>query len=69
PDDQALRRWDSNGLTQLDSVPFPAETVGAASFKWSGRFVFYRSDGSERYVVLQLDPAAAVLQDFGVAIF
>jgi chitinase len=68
-DDQTLRRWDSNGLTQRESVPFPTETVGSGSFKWSGRFVFYRSDGSERYVVLQLDPAAAVVQDFGVVIF
>ncbi|HET7788293.1 MAG TPA: hypothetical protein VFL36_20135 [Myxococcales bacterium] len=68
-DDQTLRRWDSNGLVLRESVPFPLEAVGTGSFKWSGRFVFYRSDGSERYVVLQLDPAAAVLQDFGVAIF
>jgi hypothetical protein len=34
-----------------------------------GRFVFYRSDGSERYVVMQLDQAAAVVQDFGIATY
>ena len=68
-DDRTLRRWTSDGLVQLESAPLPSERVGAASFSWNGRFVFYRSDGSERYVVLQLDPAAGVLQDFGMVTF
>jgi hypothetical protein len=68
-DDQTLRRWDANGLSLRESVPFPLEKVGSALFKWNGRFVFYRSDGTERYVVLQLEPAAGVVQDFGVVTF
>jgi len=69
PDDQALRRWRASDLSQIESVPFPSEVLGPNSFHWNGRFAFYRSDGSERYVVLQLDPAAAALQDFGVVVF
>jgi len=68
-DDRTLRRWSSDGLVQLESAPLPSELVGASSFPWNGRFVFYRSDGSERYVVLQLDPAASALQDFGMVTF
>ncbi|HEY6912047.1 MAG TPA: PKD domain-containing protein [Myxococcales bacterium] len=69
PDDQTLRRWNANGLTLMETAPFPDEQVGAFLFRWHGRFVFYRSDGSERYVVLQLDPGAGVVQDFGVVTF
>jgi hypothetical protein len=36
---------------------------------WHGRFVFYRSDGTERYVVLQLDPGAAATYDWGIVTF
>jgi hypothetical protein len=48
---------------------FPAETLGGSPRPWYGRFVFYRSDGSERYVVMQLDQAAAALQDFGIVTY
>ncbi|HEX4385401.1 MAG TPA: PKD domain-containing protein [Myxococcales bacterium] len=69
PDDRTVRRWSTNGLTAKESLLLPSATIGAASFNWSGRFVFYRSDGSERYIVLQLDPAAGATQDFGVVTF
>lgn len=69
PDDRTLRRWDANGLAARESVRFPLEKIGASSFQWNGRFVFYRSDGSERYVLLQLDPTAGALQEFGIATF
>jgi chitinase len=68
-DDRTLRRWASNGFAQKDSLPFPSEVVGSSAFRWQGRFVFYRSDGSERYVVMQLEPAAGALLDFGMVIF
>jgi chitinase len=63
--DAALRRWSATGLTQLEVTIFPSELVGTTSYRWGGRFVFYRSDGSARYVLLQFDPASGVLQDFG----
>jgi chitinase len=69
PDDRTLRRWNADGLSLLESAPLPFEAVGSASFAWNGRFVFYRSDGTERYIMLQLDPAAGVAQDFGVVTF
>lgn len=68
-DDRMLRRWTADGLIAREALIFPAELVGTASFRWQGRFVFYRSDGSERYVLMQLDPAAGALQDFGFVVF
>jgi hypothetical protein len=68
-DDRTLRRWTADGLIAREAVSFPAEVIGTASFRWQGRFVFYRSDGSERYVLMQLDPTAGALQDFGFVIF
>jgi len=69
PDDRTLRRWAANGLAAKESLVFPVETIGTSSFRWQGRFVFYRSDGLERYVLMQLDPAAGALQDFGLVTF
>jgi len=37
--------------------------------RWQGRFVFYRSDGSVRYVVLQVDPTSGAASDFGFVTF
>ena len=68
-DDRTLRRWDANGLTAREVLLFPSVAGSGTSFQWSGRFVFYRSDGTERYVILQLDPAAGALHDFGVVTF
>jgi hypothetical protein len=69
PDDGTLRRWAADGLTQRESLVLPTEVAGAGTVRWLGRFVFYRSDGSERYVLMQLDPAAGALQDFGYVVF
>jgi len=69
PDDRTLRRWAADGLALRESLPFPTETIGGALFHWQGRFVFYRSDGTERYVLMQLETAAGALQDFGFVTF
>jgi hypothetical protein len=70
PDDRTVRRWAASGLTAKESLLLPNTAVnGSTGFQWSGRFVFYRSDGSERYIVLQLDPAAGAVNDFGVVTF
>ena len=69
PDDRTLRSWNATGLTAKEVLPLPKELANGATFQWSGRFVFYRSDGTERYVVLQLDPLAGATQDFGVAVY
>jgi hypothetical protein len=68
-DDTALRRYSSDGLALLETALFPVETLAGSPFHWFGRFVFYRSDGTERYVVMQLDPAAAAVQDFGIVTY
>jgi hypothetical protein len=68
-DDRTLRSYRADGLAAREVAVFPSEAVNGSSYPWSGRFVFYRADGSERYVILQLAAAAGVLQDFGVATF
>lgn len=68
-DDRTLRRYAADGLSVREMALFPVETLAGAPYHWYGRFVFYRSDGSERYVVMQLDQAAAALQDFGIATY
>jgi chitinase len=68
-DDQVLRRWSAVDLTSVDVAPLPTKTVGVNVYRWGGRFVFYRADGSARYVLLQLDPAAGALDDFGWVTF
>jgi hypothetical protein len=68
-DDQLLRRWSASDLAPMDAAPLPSETVGGSVYRWGGRFVFYRADGSARYVLLQLDPASGALDDFGWVTF
>jgi hypothetical protein len=68
-DDLALRRYQSDSLGLLEVAPFPSELVNGTAFRWRGRYVFYRSDGTERYVIAQLDPDSGALFDFGVATF
>ena len=68
-DDRTLRRWATPGLNARDSIPFPSETVGTTVSRWQGRLVFYRSDGSERYVMLQVDPTSGAAPDFGFVTF
>lgn len=68
-DDEVLRRYEAAALGLRETALFPSEILNGTSFRWRGRYVFYRSDGSERYVVLQLDPASGALLDFGVATF
>ncbi|BDG01479.1 PKD domain-containing protein [Anaeromyxobacter oryzae] len=68
-DDRTLRRYRADGLSLLEIAPFPSEALNGTAYAWSGRFVFYRADGSERYVILQLPPAAGALDDFGIATF
>jgi hypothetical protein len=69
PDDQTVRRWSADGLVSREVLPFPSEPVGGTNFAWSGRYVFYRSDGSERYVILQLAPGAGAAHDFAIVTY
>jgi hypothetical protein len=67
--DQVLRSWSATDLTPLEAAPLPSEVIAGITYRWGGRFVFYRSDGSARYVLMQLDPTSGVLQDYGWVTF
>jgi uncharacterized protein (TIGR03437 family) len=54
-----------NPILQLSLPSFPAGSRQARSF---GRFVFSSRDDSKAIVIVQADPAAGVLRDYGVAV-
>lgn len=54
-----------NPILQLTLPSFPAGTRLARSF---GRYVFASRDDSKAIVIVQADPAAGVLRDYGVAV-
>ena len=68
-DDRSLRRFAADTLELRETAMFPLEAIGGTRYPWSGRFVFYRSDGTERYVIMQLDSGAGQIQDFGIATY
>ncbi len=68
-DDRSLRRFAADTLELRETAMFPLEAIGGTRYPWSGRFVFYRSDGTERYVIMQLDSNAGQAQDFGIATY
>jgi len=66
-DDRTLRRFSAADLSPRETAVFPVDPSGPTP--WRGRYVFYRSDGTERYVVMQLDPSVSGQQAFGIATF
>jgi hypothetical protein len=65
-DDRTLRRFSAADLSLRETAVFPVDPSG---LPWRGRYVFYRSDGTERYVVMQLDSSVSGQQAFGIATF
>jgi hypothetical protein len=53
-DDRTLRRFSAADLSLRETAVFPVDPSGPTP--WRGRYVFYRSDGVERYVVMPLEP-------------
>ncbi len=68
-DADRLLRWRSSDLSPLDRALLPRRTVGGIAYRYFGRGVFYRADGTERYVLLQLDQASGILDGFALATF
>jgi chitinase len=53
-------------LAYQTSIALPQFSTPGGDFDTYGRFVFYSGDGSLFHVLLQADPAAAALNDYGV---
>lgn len=61
--DTELRFIDNEFLTDLRVADLPTYTTNGIEYPTHGQFVFFRSDGSEAYVVAEIDPNAGVLNN------
>jgi chitinase len=68
-DDEQLQWYNYDYLTFVSSVTLPIFTVGANTYAGHGRFVFYNSAGTKVYVLLQAEPASALLYDYGIVTY
>jgi hypothetical protein len=67
--DGTVELFNVDFLGHTDRITLPRWQVGSSSFPTHGRFVFYRSDASKKYVVVQADAASALLRDTAVLTF
>lgn len=64
--DTEIRIFGYNFLTFEQSIKLPHFIVGNNQYQGHGRFVFYNSNGTKSYVVLQAEPGSGMLYDYGV---
>lgn len=67
--DIELRIFGYDYLTFEKSITLPQFIVGSNHYAGHGRFVFYNSDGTKYFVVLQADGSAGMLYDYGVVAY
>ncbi len=67
--DTEVRVFTYNFLTFDQSYALPHFVVGANQYAGHGRFVFYNSNGSKAFVVLQADATSGMLYDYGVVTY
>jgi len=68
-EDEAIQLFEDAFLTQQQVVEVTPFLVAGASHAGHGRFVFHDAAGTRRHVLVQADPAAAMLHDFAVMSF
>ena len=71
PDDEdtELQIYDYDFLNFEESVSLPNFIVNGNAYPGHGRYVFFNSDGSAYYVVMQADETSGMLYDFGVVAY
>ena len=67
--DTQLQWYNYDYLTFASSVTLPNFLVGTNHYAGHGRFVFYNSAGSKVFVLLQADPTASLLYDYGITTY
>ncbi len=67
--DTELQTYGYDFLAFEGSTPLPDFEIPTGTFDSHGRFVFYNSDGTQHYVIVQADPSSALLLDYGVVSF
>ncbi len=58
--DDELRLFDAATLAHLETVPLPRVGVGGAGYASHGSFAFFSADGTRRFVLGFVDPAAGL---------
>jgi hypothetical protein len=67
--DTEIRIFVYNFLTFEQSIKLPHFVVGNNQYAGHGRFVFYNSNGTKSFVVLQADAGSGMLYDYGVVTY
>ena len=67
--DTEIRTFAYDFLTFEQSVPLPRFIIGSRNYVGHGRFVFYNSDASKTFVVLQADSTSGAIYDYGVVTY
>lgn len=65
-DDTVIQTYGYNYLNLQGTKTLPKFTVNTNTFSAHGRFVFYNSDSSKFFVIVQADQSSGLLYDFGV---
>jgi hypothetical protein len=68
-DDTALRFHERTFLALTSTVKLPRLAVGGLGYPTHGRFVFHRKDGGARYVLVQVDAASGLLDDYALVVY
>lgn len=67
--DTILSLFNYDFLTHNSSVTLPTFTVGSTSYSTHGKFVFFNSNGTRHFVIVQADPASGALNDYAIAFY
>lgn len=67
--DTEIRTFGYDYLTFEQSIPLPRFIFGNGNYAGHGKFVFYNSDGSKVFVVVQADASSGALYDYGIVIY
>lgn len=69
PNDTQLQTYGFDFLTYGGTVTLPKFIVSGTGYDSHGRFVFYNSDGSRYFVIVQADSSAGVANDYGIVTY
>ncbi len=64
--DTEVQIYNDEFLAHEESIRFPDFFIQTNSYAGHGRFVFFNSDGSRYFVILQADETSGILYDYGV---
>ncbi len=69
PNDTVLQFYDYTFLVYEDSIVLPTFSVGQDIYPGHGKFVFFNSDGTRKYVIIQADNTSGLLYDHMVVVY